>query len=359
MNASYDFHLVVGPEIHQNDFENNPSLTIHICPYLIRAISPWHDFLALLWLAKLIRRERYDVIHTHETKASLLTRLAARIARVGPVIYGLHGVSFNDPLSSWRRQFYVWVEKFTIGAADFIVSVSRDAIQQYHERGIGREIPSEIIYSGVDLREFDPTLGLEEATALRRSVGADDDDVLLINVGRFSRAKDQRSTIDAFARVLSKKPSALLLLVGEGGERSLCEQQARSLKVDHRVRFLGFRNDIPQLMEIADIHVLTSLREGLPRVAVEASLAKVPTVAFEVDGVHEIVHDGESGYITPSGDVEMLTERIVDLVVSVDLRRRMGQRAFEHATAHWDHHMMLRQLDSVYTQVLEKERDNR
>ena len=352
MLESYDFHLVVGPEIHQNDFEGIPGLTLHICPHLIRAINPWRDFLALLWLAKSIRRERYDLIHTHETKASLLTRLAARIARVGPVIYGLHGVPFNDPISSPRRHLYVWVERLTIGAADYIVSVSRDVIQQYHERGIGRKIPFEVIHNGVDLRRFDSALNHEEVTALRRSFGAQDDDLVLINVRRFSPAKDQKSTIDAFAGVLSARPDALLLLVGEGQERSACEKQARSLKVDHRVRFLGFREDIPQLLKSADIHVLTSLREGLPRVAVEASLASVPTVAFEVDGVREIVHDGQSGYITPTGDVEVLTERIIRLAASVDLRGQMGRRAFEHAAAHWDHHTMLQRLDSLYTQIL-------
>ena len=354
MLESYDFHLVVGPEIHQNQLEAIPGLTFHICPHLVRAINPWRDFLALLWLAKLIRKERYDLIHTHETKASVLTRLAARIARVAPVVYGLHGVPFNDPLSSLRRQLYIGIERFTIGAADYVVSVSRDAIQQYHDRGIGKEIPFSVIHNGVDLSGFESALNQAQAPVLRRSLGVAEKDVILINVGRFSLAKDQRATIDAFAGVLTAEPDTFLFLVGEGDERAACEQHARSSGVENRVRFLGFREDIPQLLGSADIHVLTSLREGLPRVAVEASLANVPTVAFEVDGVHEIVQDGRSGYIVPSGEVEMLTSRIIELVASADLRRKMGRRAYAHASEHWNHHTMLQRIDSLYTRLLDK-----
>src|SRR5207247_992361 len=109
-------------------------------------------------------------------------------------------------------------------------------------------------------------------------------------------------------------PNLKLILVGEGELMDECKRLVKDLKLENDVIFYGFCDHIPSLLSIADIHVLTSLREGLPRVAVEASLMKIPTVSFEVEGIREVITDRESGLIVPQYDVEALTAGIRELI---------------------------------------------
>jgi glycosyltransferase involved in cell wall biosynthesis len=344
----YDQHLCVGCEISDDStLMSDPEIAVRICPHMVRAISPWKDLLAFFWIYRLIRQERYDIVHTHETKASLLGRLAARLAGCPFVIYGLHGVVFNDPLSPLVRKFYVVLEQLTVGVSDLIVSVSRDAIRHYHRARIGRSIPWRVVYNGVDVSRFELGGHREKARRqLRDQLGIPRDATVAISVGRFSIAKAQRHVISAFARL--NRPNTWLMLVGEGPERDACEQQATGLGISDRCRFLGYRADIPHCFAAADLHLLTSLREGLPRAVVEASLSKVPSVCFDVEGVREILCNGQSGCIVASGDLDQFIACVQDLLQDTELRQKMGEKAYAHAVTHWDHHQMARELDTIY-----------
>ncbi len=347
----YELHLAVGREIHHNIFESIPGLTVHVCPFLERSLHPLKDLRSLFWFVGLVRREQYAIVHTHETKASLLGRVAARMAKVPFVIYGLHGVAFNDPVSRVRRWIYRVAESTTIKASDMIVSVSQDAIDHYHEAGIGNGLPTEVVYSGIELEHFVGRDLDALRTDTRSRYGIEPDDVVYVNVGRFSEAKAQRFTIEAFARVCADNENAKLMLVGEGPVRSACEAQCRESGIADRVVFTGFQDDVVPMFAAADIHVLTSLREGLPRVVVEASLCEIPTVSFEVEGVREVIDHGTSGYVVAPRDVGGLVEEMSRLAASPDHRKRISARAFEHARK-WDHRKMVVDLDRIYRSVL-------
>ena len=300
---------------------------------------------------RLIRREQYDLVHTHESKASLLGRLAARLVGCKHIIYGLHGVVFNDPGSRIKRQFYIALEKMTIWACDLIIAVGRDTIRHYHQENIGRNIPHQIVYSGIDVTEFEQRLNNVPKDAFRREMGIPDDAPVLVNIGRFSSAKAQHYTIEAFARL--QCPEARLLLVGEGPERTACERLCAELGVEDRVIFAGFFQDITPAYAIASVHVLSSLREGLSGVAVEASLARVPTVSFEVEGIREIVTHGHSGFVVPQGDIEAMVTYLEKLIGNPQMCHTYGERAYRHAIARWDHRVMVQKLDAIYRQRLE------
>jgi len=352
MRDRYDFDLVVGTEIHRNDFAGMEGVRVLVCPHLVRKVSPVRDMLALVWLARLIRREKYDLIHTHEAKASLLTRLAGRLAGHRRILYGLHGVTFNDPMSPRKRRVYQGIERNTARAADHIVSVSRDAIEEYHKAGIALGIPWSVVYSGVDVQRFQAEARESDAEAVRKTLGLPVGATVLINIGRFSPAKAQRSAISAFAELGDSAGEPYLVLVGEGPERDACMELARTLGVEERVVFPGFREDVPALLAASDVHVITSQREGLPRVAVEASLVGVPTVGFQVEGLGEVVEDGISGRIVESGDVRALSAALAEVLADPKLGARMGVAARSFAVPRWDHHVMVRELDRTYQNML-------
>ncbi|MBS12044.1 MAG: hypothetical protein CME19_10645 [Gemmatimonadetes bacterium] len=344
----YEFHLAIGHEIHENPFADVPGLRIHVCPWLDRKINPIRDLIAFFWFWLLIRREGYDVVHTHETKAGIVTRVAAKLAGCPRVIFGLHGVPFADPSIGLVRWLYLVIEGLTMWAADEVVAVSEESLAHYHAQNLGRGLPSRVVYSGVEVERFTDVDMARLRAETRFEFGIDLGDTVLIKVGRFSVAKGQRYAIEAFSRLRSTRDDLKLVLVGEGPEREACERFCRDLGVADDVIFTGYQADVVRMYAMADINVLTSLIEGLPRVVVEASLSKLPTVCFDVPGVKEVITDGKSGDVTTSGDVDTLTERIRGLMDSPDERRAKGRRAFERAERLWDHRRMVDDVRVVY-----------
>jgi len=277
LKEEYDFILSSGAEMEENPFRGDEMVKVIVCKDLINKIHPLHDLRALIFYYRLIKKEKIDVIHTHETKASFITKFAAWLARCPYIIYGLHGVTFNDPMGKLKRRFYIFLEKITIGVSDFIVAVSHDTIKHYHQNNIGRQIPYTVIRSGIDLDDFfaHAHLGEEKAT-LRAQLNIGQQTKVICNVGRFSFAKAQRYTIECFARLKKDFPDSKLIFIGEGEMLETCETLAKQLGIVHDVIFAGYQKDVPLYLAISDLFLFTSLREGLPRVVVEAVLMKVP-----------------------------------------------------------------------------------
>src|SRR3954470_4057880 len=126
----FEFHLASGVDFQVNPFENRKEVKIIICKNLIHRIHPVKDLQALYFFYKLIKKEKYDIVHTHETKASLITRLAAYLAGCNYTIYGLHGITFNDPMSKLKRKIYILLERWTVGVCNLVVGVSKEVIEE-------------------------------------------------------------------------------------------------------------------------------------------------------------------------------------------------------------------------------------
>ncbi|MCX6291584.1 MAG: glycosyltransferase family 4 protein [Bacteroidetes bacterium] len=352
LKDEFDFHFAVGNEIHHNPFKDIKGVRFIVCKNLVRPIRPVQDILALIFFIRLIRKEKYDIVHTHETKASLITRLAAYLGGCKYIIYGLHGVTFNDPMSTLKRNMYILIERLTIGVSNLVVGVSKDVIRLYHENKIGTKIPYRVVHSGIDVDQYmrDELKSEEQKSALKTSLGIQRNDVVCINIGRFSHSKGQRFTIKSFAELRKKNSNIKLILVGEGELTNECRQQVRDLGIENDVIFYGFSDTVAKLLSISDIHVLTSLREGLPRVAAEASLMKVPTVAFEVEGIREVITHTENGFIVSQGDVPALTGKIQELIDDPQKRKMFAERVSVHVKKDWDSRVMIQQLRELYIQ---------
>ena len=351
LQDEFEFHFAVGKEIQYNEFKNIENLKFFVCKDLLPTISPIRDLKSLFFFYKLIKQQKYDIVHTHNAKASLITRIAAWLAGCKFIIYGLHGVTFNDPLSKLRRLFYLLIEKSTIWMSDMIISVGADTLNHYEGRNIGRKIRSQVIYSGIDTDRFiKPGFTTDDILKLKKKLNIKSGDIVLINIGRFSFSKAQRYIIDSFARLTEKTNNIKLLLIGEGELQELCREQCRKLGVEDQVVFYGFSDNIPLMMKLGDIFVLTSLREGLPRVVVEASLSKLPVVAFEVEGIREIITNGRSGYIVPQYDVKQFLEKTTDLIQNVQLRNKFANEAFDHVVKKWDYRKMITDLRKIYNE---------
>jgi glycosyltransferase involved in cell wall biosynthesis len=280
---------------------------------------------AVVDLARILRAERPDVVHTHSSKAGVLGRLAAAAVGV-PVVHTVHGWSFNGRGRAAAGAI-VGVERLLAPVAAALVVVSAADVERGLRAGIGTPDRYRLIRAGIDLAE--PRRARAERSAVRCELGLEPDAFVVGTVARMSRQKDLPCLIEAFALVST--PRAELVVVGDGPERASIEDAVDRLGLDQRVRLLGHRSDGARLVAAFDCFVLTSLWEGLPRSLVEAVAAGVPTVATMVGGNAELLGGGRGLLVRPGdhGGVAAAIDEVAADPLSARSRARLAEAAVE------------------------------
>lgn len=270
----------------------------------------------LLRLARFLRRGRFDVVHCFSFTAELWTRLALLIAPGAALVASMRGLGHHLSPLEWR------IKRQVCASASAVISNSNRA-GELIRAAIGPRVPVHVIANGV---EPPPPLSAQARAALRASLGAGDERVLALFVGRLSPEKNVGMLLDALAAMPSgQRP--LVALAGAGPERAELECRAQRLDLERDVRFLGERRDAPALMQAADVFVLPSSDEGLSNVVLEAMAAGCPAVVTRVGGNCELIEDGVGGLLVESGDTVALRAALERLCGDAALRRRLGAAA--------------------------------
>lgn len=319
--------------------------------HLVRPISPVRDLRAAVHLFHLLRKERFDIVHTHTSKAGVVGRLAARAARVPVVVHTPHGSVFHDSfLSSRMQRAIVHVERMAARWTHRITTKSLAETDEYVKRRIAPPGKFLIIHSGFDFSRLD--LAGASPQVVRASLGLAAGQPVVLYPARFVPEKDHASFLRAFEMVRNSVPQAVALLAGDGPLRAQVEAQAAPLIGCGGLLSLGFREDLPDLMRAADICVSASLTEGLPLTVVEALLLARPVVATDAGGTREVVLDGKTGVLVRCADAEALADGIVRLLRHPAEAARMGQAGREHARPMFDAREMVRQTEDLYQECL-------
>ncbi|MFN8179869.1 MAG: glycosyltransferase family 4 protein [bacterium] len=349
----YESGILAGKGSEVDAFAPAVRARVRILPELVRDPDPVRDVVALAKLVAILRRERWDLVHTHTAKAGFLGRIAARLAGVPHVVHTFHGVTFHEHVPGPVRGLYVWLERVAASRCDALITVGEDVKQKYLAERIGREEQYVTIASGMDVAPFEAArvAGARAREQVRAELGFRADDVVVGMVSRLEPRKGWTHFFDAAARLAPDFPALRLLAVGEGGQRAEIEAHVRRLGLADRVRFAGYRADIARVMSAFDVGALTSLWEGLPRVLVQYSLLEKPVVTFDVEGAHEVIEEGASGYVVPACDVGALVDRLRRLVANPALRLEMGRRARERVLGRWDADLMVERIAGVYEAV--------
>lgn len=304
---------------------------------------------ALLRLARLIRVERPDVVHSHLVHANLLARVTRLFVRIPVLICTAHNIREGG-------QVWEWLYRLTDPLCDVLTNVSREAVHSYTERRIAPARKIRLMENGIDLGRFS---GVEpgEREALRAELGVPDvaggDTFVWLAVGRLVPAKDYPLMLRAFAAARSQGfPASQLWIAGIGPERERVEQEVAALGLADSVVFLGIRQDIPRLMTSADGYVMSSRWEGLPIVLLEACAARLPIVATAVGGNAEVVLDGKNGYVVPPMEEALLAAAMERLMTEpVEKRRELGQCGREHVEAHYAMSRVAERWVALYEQL--------
>jgi len=300
---------------------------------------------AVFGLVRMLREWRPDIMHSHMVHANLLARIARIFYRIPVLICTAHSI---DEGGRWREIAY----RLTDFLADLTTNVSQAGVERYIRVGAVPKGKIRYVPNGVDTAQFKPDeVGVKR---LRKELGINDCFVWLA-VGRFEEAKDYPNMLQAFKMVVDKKQDTLLLLAGQGSLLEETRKLANELDLEDKVRFLGVRHDVPDLMNAADAYVMSSAREGMPMVLLEASACGLPVVATDVGGNSEVVLSGTTGYIVPPRNPEALALGMEKMMaLPHEERCEMGKAGRAHIEANYSLDQIVDQWENLYKELLQK-----
>ncbi len=320
-----------------------------IVPELIRPVSPWHDWLAMRKLNRLLRSQRPDIVHTHSGKAGVLGRLAAHAAGGPIIVHTIHGPSFGPFQGALANFAFRAAERRAARVTTHFVSVANAMTEQYLAAGIGRPEQYTRIFSGFDL---DPFLNAKNDPALRSKLGIGPDDFVIGKVARLFEHKGHEDLIAAVLGMASLQPKLKLLFVGDGKLRPKLEGlAAQSLR--GRVVFAGLvrPEEVPDYLGVMDAVVHLSRREGLARVLPQALAAGKPVVAYDCDGAREVCLGNETGFLVPVGDLLSVSDRLEKLLEQPHTRECLGTRGRELVKEWFPTQRMVDDLHALYLRL--------
>jgi len=301
--------------------------------------------MAILRLRKIIADLQPQVVHSHILHANVLARVTRMVSSFPVLVCTAHNIKESG---SRLEKLY----RYTDGLADLTTNVSQAGVDRYIAASLSPKDRIRFIPNGLDLSQFKPSE--ETRVRMRQSLGLSDQFAWL-GIGRMEDAKDYPNMLRAFAQLKDK--SAQLLIVGCGSRGQELRQLAASGGAAERIRFLGVRDDIPDLMTAGDGYVMSSAWEGMPLVLQEASAVGLPIVATDVGGNREVVLDGVSGLLVPARDSDQLAGAMAKLNSMPEAdRRAMGLRGREHVLSHYSMEHVLDLWESIYEELLEKKR---
>ena len=300
-----------------------PGLTLHAWDDWHHAIRPLDDLRCAVRLAGLLRRESFDLLHTHCSKAGLVGRLAA-FASGAPerVVHHVHGWSFNRTQTPLRHGLYAGLERLAARRDFVLLSCCHATSEQGASLGIGRDEDRRVVVNAIDRRE---NLRRRDREAIRRRLGIGRRDCLFLQLGNLKPQKDPLTFARAACIAGKQAHRAVFRIAGDGPLRQQTLAIARAGGLEQRFAVMGWRTDVADLLAAADVMVLTSRFEGLPMAVLRAMAAELPVIATAVDGTPEAVADGHSGILVPAEDPEATAAAMVRLALDPRERRRMGQ----------------------------------
>lgn len=303
----------------------------------------------VIWnLIKLLRREKVQIVHTHEFFSGSLGRIAAKLAKIPITILMLHNKD------RWKKLIHIYIDRIMANWTDKIVANSY-SVKEFTILYEGLN-PSNftVVHNGIDSKRFSSNL-INRKTK-KPELGIENSTPTLVIVGRFTTQKGHRHLIEALPAVVEKFPKLKLLIVGDDSPFDVSTKEETFHLVDtlglmEKVVFLGERKDVPEILCAADIFVLPSLWEGFGLVIAEAMAAGIPVIASKIDGIPEVVKDGVTGILVPPKNPDALSNAIIHLLNKPNKAKAMGQAGKERVERYFTVDEMVIRWDELYQEL--------
>ena len=300
---------------------NSEGVRIKTIP-ISRNFNILHHFISYMRLVKFFREEDFDIVHVHTPVAALVGRFAAARAGVRCIVYTAHGFYFHDRTKFWKRWIFITLEWLAGRFTDVLFTQSEEDAEVAKLNNLCRGRVIKAIGNGVDPRKFcfqgAKKELIEKKHRIRSLFDTPNDSIVVVMVGRMVREKGYPELFEAV--------KGLNIILWTVGEKLKTDRQGSFNIPDNmpNVRILGYRSDIPDILHSADIFILPSHREGMPRSIIEAMMASLPVVATNIRGSREEVLNGKTGILVPVENVSALRKAILELSENSEMRSSMG-----------------------------------
>lgn len=327
-------------KMHHIDFERNP-----LKPQNIKAYKQ---------LKELMKREKFDLVHCNTPIGGLLGRICAKKLNVPNVVYTAHGFHFYKGAPLINNIIYKNVEKILAKFTDVIITINKEDYEAARKFQLKKDGQLYLVHGvGIDTSSFYNIKLIKDN--YRKEMNLKADDIVLIAIGELNRNKNYKTLIEAIN--LIKDTKIHLLICGIGKEKENLVELVKKYDLEKNVHFLGFRNDIPELLSISDIFVQTSYREGLPRSIMEAMSSGLPCVVSKIRGNVDLIEDGKGGFLNSVDSISEFANSISILSNDQGLRNKMGEFNKEYVKQ-FDTANVKKELYNIYMNIENKEEQN-
>jgi glycosyltransferase involved in cell wall biosynthesis len=313
-------------------------------------------FKAAAKFRRVVRAEKPDIIHSWLYDANVSARLANVFSGRTPIVTSLQLADYEPEAARLANYNPLKVrglraiDKFTAAVARPYFVPCSEFVKNSYRRHYGiDDAKTQVIYNSVD-----PDLIKVSAADLkktRESLALPSDAFIYLNVGRLDPQKNHKNLFEAFRQVSLEIPNAFLLLAGVGGSENKLKKLARDLAIDAKAVFLGRRDDVGALLELADVFVFPSFFEGLPLALVEAMFKRLPCIASRIEVFEEVIDDGETGLLINPASPAELKDAMIKLYKSENLRKSLGENAFRRAREKFNSATTAREWENFYQKV--------
>ena len=345
----HDVYLIYGRENHPSILEKlHPSVKQICLPSIRRELSVPNDLQAINDIRRLCRQLKPDIVHTHTSKAGFVGRVGAWLGGCRTIIHGVHILPFLA-MSGVSRAAFLAAERIAAPMTTAFIDVSEAMRSECLNAGLGTNDNHYFIPSGMDIDAFKTAqpIGSNEFGEFLPSDMKDWDEAnVIVMAAAFEARKRQLQFIDVFKEISRRDPKAVLLLAGDGVQRGLIEQKINAAGLAERVKVLGFRTDLQRWLKLAKLCVLSSEREGLPRVIVQYAAAGKPIVSTFLPGIDIIIKQGRNGYIVDRP--EDMVEPVLALLSDEQTHRSFSDHARNIDLRRWSGDYMVARIQEVY-----------
>jgi glycosyltransferase involved in cell wall biosynthesis len=321
-----------------------------------RELEPRTDWACARALYQVLRRERFDLVHSHNPKGTLLGPVVGQLARAPVVTHTVHGFLFNENTTGLTRGLAEGAELWCARWCDHLLFQSEEDYRFALGHRFKEPERLHLVGNGIDERRFDPERYPEARRRKRRELGLEEGQLVVGMVARLVREKGYLEFFEMAGRLVREFPQLRLLVVGitEPDQRDALDLRplVAAQGLEGRCLVLEQRRDMPELYACMDVAVLPSHREGIPRALLEAAAMGVPIAATDIRGCREVIVPGESGLLFPLKDAEGFTATVRRLLLDEGLRRRLGEAGRRRVLENYTEERTARRLIACYERFL-------
>lgn len=355
VEAGHEVTLITGPTTGPEgtllDKQKVPGLKVIELPSLIRELNPMVDWKAHHDLKRIFKEMKFDIVHTHASKAGIVGRTAAWAAKVPGIIHTVHGPAFHRYEKPWKNRLYIGAEKFAAKRCHKILCVADAMTQQFVDAKIAKPDFFRTIYSGMELGEY---LQDSDGADIRQKLDIPMDALVIGKVARLFELKGHEFIIEAAKETCKKFPKVVFVFVGNGLLHDELKAEIEKAGLEKHFRFAGLipPTEVPRYIKAMDIVCHLSLREGLPRAVVQGLASAKPVVGYALDGSPEVILNDKTGFLCPAESIKEVVEAFDQLLSSEDLRKEYGANGRQLVKERFDWRVMCRHLEEEYLAAL-------